>query len=81
MFSVKPLPGLIPGSEVVGYPTCPYLEYFIKYIEERYGIQVVVGTHPIPEKYLKVHRNLPSLDTLEQQSTLLATQPVREAYD
>ncbi len=43
---------------VVGYPTCPYLEDFQKFIPEKYGIKVVIGTHPIPEKYYKTHKNL-----------------------
>ena len=44
---------------VVGYPPCPYIRQFKEFIESRYQIPVVVGTHPIPMKYLKVHRNLP----------------------
>jgi predicted metal-binding protein len=40
---------------LVGYPPCPYLEYFTKFIPEKYGMSVVVGTHPIPEKYLTTH--------------------------
>jgi predicted metal-binding protein len=43
---------------VVGYPPCPYLEDFLKFIPEKYGMNVVVGTHPIPEKYYKTHKNL-----------------------
>ncbi len=43
---------------VVGYPPCPYLEDFQKFIPEKYGIKVVIGTHPIPEKYYKTHKNL-----------------------
>ncbi len=43
---------------VVGYPPCPYLEDFQKFIPEKYGMKVVVGTHPIPEKYYKTHTNL-----------------------
>lgn len=43
---------------VVGYPPCPRLDYFKRYIEERYGIPVVMGTHPIPEKYYLVHAAL-----------------------
>ncbi len=41
---------------VVGYPPCPYIGYFKKYIEEKFGIKVVIGTHPIPEKYYTVHK-------------------------
>jgi predicted metal-binding protein len=44
---------------VVGYPPCPYTRHFKQYIETRYDIPVVVGTHPIPLKYLKVHEKLP----------------------
>jgi predicted metal-binding protein len=44
---------------VVGYPPCPYLRQFKEFIEKRYGVPVVVGTHPIPLKYLKVHEQLP----------------------
>jgi predicted metal-binding protein len=40
---------------VVGYPPCPRINYFKKYIENKYNIEVVVGTHPIPEKYYKEH--------------------------
>jgi predicted metal-binding protein len=44
---------------VVGYPPCPYLHQFKQFIETRYGIPVVVGTHPIPMKYMTMHRDLP----------------------
>ena len=43
---------------VVGYPPCPYIDYFKDFIEERYGMDVVIGTHPIPEKYYKIHSAL-----------------------
>jgi len=66
---------------VVGYPPCPYMDYFKTFIEKRYGIPVVIGTHPIPEKYYRVHKNLPSRGTLERFPDLLATQKIREDYD
>lgn len=44
---------------VVGYPPCPHISRFKDFIETRYGIPVVVGTHPIPLKYLEMHRRLP----------------------
>jgi predicted metal-binding protein len=40
---------------VVGYPPCPYIEHFQRFIPEKYGIPVVIGTHPIPEKYYQTH--------------------------
>jgi predicted metal-binding protein len=43
---------------VVGYPPCPRLDYFTRFIPEKYGIEVVVGTHPIPQKYYTTHMNL-----------------------
>jgi predicted metal-binding protein len=44
---------------VVGYPPCPYLRQFKQFIEKRYGLPVVVGTHPIPLKYLEMQQKLP----------------------
>jgi len=44
---------------VVGYPPCPRIRQFKEFIEKRYGLPVVVGTHPIPLKYLEVHQKLP----------------------
>ena len=43
---------------IVGYPPCPYIQTFTSFLEERYGVKVVVGTHPIPEKYLETHTKL-----------------------
>ena len=44
---------------VVGYPPCPRIRDFKEFIEKKYGLSVVVGTHPIPLKYLETHRQLP----------------------
>lgn len=43
---------------VVGYPPCPHIDAFKAFLEKRYGIEVVVGTHPIPKKYLDMHTHL-----------------------
>ncbi len=43
---------------VVGYPPCPHIEAFQQFIPEKYGMEVVVGTHPIPQKYLLTHERL-----------------------
>jgi predicted metal-binding protein len=70
---------------VVGYPPCPRIRQFKTYIEERYGIPVVIGTHPIPMKYLKVHRKLPFWEKMDMESLAgdLMREPgsVMEAYD
>ena len=66
---------------VVGYPPCPHLDYLTGFIETFHGLPVVVGTHPIPEKYLTGHGDLDSLGTLERFDNLLATEEVRRVYD
>ena len=66
---------------VVGYPPCPHLDYFTEFIPKRYGIPVVVGTHPIPEKYRRVHEGLTSWPVLKKQPELLADEATRRAYD
>jgi predicted metal-binding protein len=43
---------------VVGYPPCPRIRQFKEFIESRYELPVVVGTHPIPLKYWDVHQEL-----------------------
>jgi predicted metal-binding protein len=43
---------------VVGYPPCPYLTSFRDFIGAKYGLRVVVGTHPIPESYHRTHEQL-----------------------
>ncbi len=44
---------------VVGYPPCPHIRQFKAFIEARYNLPVVIGTHPIPMKYLEIQRRLP----------------------
>jgi len=43
---------------VVGYPPCPYIRTFKALLEERFGVKVVVGTHPIPQSYVDMHKRL-----------------------
>jgi predicted metal-binding protein len=43
---------------VVGYPPCPHISFFKEFIESRYGLKTVIGTHPIPEKYYRIHSDL-----------------------
>jgi predicted metal-binding protein len=44
---------------IVGYPPCPNIRRFTAFIETAFGLPVVVGTHPIPQKYVDVHSRLP----------------------
>jgi predicted metal-binding protein len=69
---------------VVGYPPCPYIDHFKKFIEIKYGLKVVVGTHPIPEKYYLIHKELGTWDTDEWQMLIQPTlkeKKVRLDYD
>ena len=69
---------------VVGYPPCPHIAYFRDFIRERYGIDVVIGTHPIPQKYLDMHTRLGTWDTPEWQEMIqptLADEETRLAYN
>jgi len=43
---------------VVGYPPCTRVKQFKEFIEKQYKIPVVIGTHPIPLKYLNTHNDL-----------------------
>lgn len=69
---------------VVGYPPCQHIGYFRDFITRKYGLEVVVGTHPIPQKYFTVHEALGSWDTPEWQDFIAATltdEKTRRAYD
>jgi len=69
---------------LVGYPPCPYIDTFKSFLEKRYGVEVVVGTHPIPKKYLDLHASLRTWDDPKWQSLLgpvMANGVTREAYD
>jgi predicted metal-binding protein len=69
---------------IVGYPPCPRIDYFKKFIEEKYKIPVVFGTHPIPEKYYITHSHLHTWDLekyKEITSPTLANTDLRKEYD
>ena len=69
---------------VVGYPPCPRIDYFRRFISEMYGLPVVVGTHPIPEKYFKIHEALDTWKSSMWQELIaptLATPELRLAYN
>jgi predicted metal-binding protein len=66
---------------VVGYPPCPWADYFRTFIETRYDVPVVIGSHPIPETYLTRHGLLPSLPILQGAEALMATEEERLSYN
>lgn len=63
---------------VVGYPPCPHILHFKSFIEEKYKIPVVIGTHPIPEKYLITHTNLGTWNAKEWQAITAPSMSMKE---
>ena len=69
---------------LVGYPPCPSIDYFVKFMEERYKVSVVIGTHPIPEKYFAIHDRLGTWSAPEWKPRLRACvsdEQTRAAYN
>ena len=69
---------------VVGYPPCPYIDQFKSIIKEKYGLKVVVGTHPIPEKYLTLHSKMGTWNSKDWQETIkptMSSEELRLAYN
>ena len=58
---------------VVGYPPCPYINHFKRFIYTKYDLKVVVGTHPIPEKYYLTHKKIDTWNTAEWQELIKPT--------
>ncbi|MHC1739870.1 MAG: CGGC domain-containing protein [Anaerolineaceae bacterium] len=69
---------------LVGYPPCPYIDTFKEFLEKRYGVKVVLGTHPIPKKYLDMHTQLGTWEDICWQPHLAPTmtnEETRQTYD
>ena len=69
---------------VVGYPPCPSIVYFHDFIEKRYGLEVVYGTHPIPQKYLDMHQKMGTWEGVEWRditTPTMADDKTRHAYN
>ena len=69
---------------VVGYPPCPHIDYFREFIMEHYGLKVVIGTHPIPQKYLDTHSKLGTWESKEWTAVIepvMANKELRLAYN
>ncbi|WP_153112176.1 CGGC domain-containing protein [Propionivibrio limicola] len=68
---------------VVGYPPCPHIATFKAFLEKSYPVKVVVGTHPIPKKYLDTHTCLGTWDSPEWKPLIeltLTDAPTRSRY-
>lgn len=69
---------------IVGYPPCPYITYFHDFITKKYGLEVIYGTHPIPQKYLTMHEKLGTWDGpmwKEIIAPTMADDKIRLSYD
>ncbi|HOD05514.1 MAG TPA: CGGC domain-containing protein [Anaerolineaceae bacterium] len=69
---------------LVGYPPCPYIKTFKEFLEKRYNVKVVLGTHPIPTKYLQMHTALGTWAGDEWAALLaaaMADPATRDAYN
>ena len=70
--------------ELVGYPPCPRINHFPKFIKARYGVKVVIGTHPIPQKYYDIHKMLGTWDSPKWKEIIqptLADEKTRLSYN
>lgn len=70
---------------VVGYPPCPNIRRFKVFIETIHKLPVVIGTHPIPQKYMDAHSKLPfwkehNMTEIAQQ-LLVEPEEVKIAYN
>ena len=69
---------------VVGYPPCPRLQAFREFIPAKYGLEVVIGTHPIPQNYYLTHQALGTWKSARWDEILqdvLTDKETRLAYD
>ena len=69
---------------VVGYPPCYRLQAFSDFIPTKYGLEVVIGTHPIPQNYYLTHQELGTWRSPRWQKWIrhvLADKGTRLAYD
>ena len=58
---------------IVGYPPCPYIETFKTFLENKYSVKVILGTHPIPQKYVNNHEKLGTWKGAEWQKIIEPT--------
>ena len=68
---------------MVGYPPCPYIGHFRDFIKTKFNVDVVVGTHPIPQSYFITHKALrtwASTDWQEKTKWILADEKTRQEY-
>jgi len=65
--------------ELVGYLPCPHISYFSDFIKTKYGLGIIYGTHPIPQKYLNMHNQLGTWNDPKWQEIIQPTLVDEEA--
>ena len=58
--------------------------FYYLFIEEKYGVKVIIGTHPIPQKYYLIHTALGTWDSAEWKELAqptLGDERIRLSYD
>ena len=69
---------------LVGYPPCPRLKAFSDFIPAKYHLDVIIGTHPIPQNYYLTHQGLGTWQSEGWQDRIknvLTTEKIRLTYD
>jgi predicted metal-binding protein len=69
---------------LVGYPPCPYIDDFVRFVRTEYDIEMVLGTHPIPTSYFATHRALGTWSTepwREKIRHVVCDEKMRAKYD
>jgi len=69
---------------LVGYPPCPRIDKFAQFINQYYDLDVVLGTHPIPQKYYLTHGAMGTWKSPEWQERIkhvLDDEQIRINYD
>jgi predicted metal-binding protein len=69
---------------VVGYPPCPYIDFFCSFIKQKYGVSVIIGTHPIPQSYYVTHQALGTWNSPEWKDKIkyvLTNEQIRLKYN
>jgi predicted metal-binding protein len=69
---------------LVGYPPCPHIDDFRRFIPAKYGMEVILGTHPIPQNYYVTHEEMGTWATTSWQERIgdvVGDEKTRLSYD
>lgn len=69
---------------IIGYPPCRYIDYFREFIEKKFSMRVVYGTHPIPTSYYDTHKQMNYRrfpDWEERTKLIICDEAMRNKYN